>query len=270
MFHRHPVTRCLALISLLAACSTPAPPPTGTPAGGEAATAPAVDAKPKKPTIGPSVHVDPDTGFSVNSSTIPTAAGTVIGGINAFCEPADVNHTRPGGNVSPHINWKNAPEGTKSFALFVVDPDAPASGDTANKDNMTIPKDAPRIDFYHWVVTNIPANRTRIEEGASARGVVPGGKPPGDREFGREGLNDYSRWLEGDYAGWDGPCPPWNDERIHRYIFELFALDIENLHPSGPFTGPDAKVVMEGHILAKASFTGIYILNPGVSLPPAG
>lgn len=217
----------------------------------------------------PSVAVDEASGFSVNSSTIPTAAatGVVIGGITAFCEPDDSKTIRSGGNVSPHVDWKRAPVGTKSFALLASDPDTPASRELVNKKDRAIPWSAPRVAFYHWVVVDIPVTQAQIEEAASGRGVTSGGKKPQSHGWGKEGVNDFGLWfaddpkMKGDYYGWDGPCPPWNDNRVHRYVFTLYALDVETLGLTGAFTGPEVLAKAEGHILAVASFTGIYSIN---------
>ena len=84
------------------------------------------------------------------------------------------------------------------------------------------------------------------------------------------GINDYTKFMAsnpdmaGDYGGYDGPCPPWNDERLHHYVFTVYALDVGSLGLSGSFTAPDALKAMEGHILAQASWTGTYTQNPAV------
>ena len=72
--------------------------------------------------------------------------------------------------------------------------------------------------------------------------------------------------MAGDYFGYDGPCPPWNDAVAHRYVFTLYALDVPTLAVSGHFTGGQARAAMKGHILAEASVTGRYTLNPNVKL----
>ena len=72
--------------------------------------------------------------------------------------------------------------------------------------------------------------------------------------------------MAGNYFGYDGPCPPWNDEIPHRYVFTLFALDVARLAVDGMFTGARARTAMAGHVLAQAALTGRYTLNPGVSL----
>ncbi len=301
MFDRLPLLSAATLFVLLVACgggSEPAAPETSadtsdseassaTTDGAEpvaAASEEATQATPAEPATNddegdeqgfprPAVTADPKTGFSVNSNSIPTAAGTVIGGINAFCEPADEKHVRFGANNSPHINWVNAPEDTKSFALLVHDPDSPADGEGVNKENVQIPESAERTDFYHWVLVDIPATLTELPEKADGEGVTSGGKPLKKTEFGLRGLNDYTNWfasdpeMKGDYAGYDGPCPPWNDDRAHRYVFTLYALDIPTLGLSGRFTGSDVTAKLEGHVLSESSFTSIYWINPGVSPP---
>jgi Raf kinase inhibitor-like YbhB/YbcL family protein len=72
--------------------------------------------------------------------------------------------------------------------------------------------------------------------------------------------------MAGQYHGYDGPCPPWNDERVHHYVFTLFALDVARLPLDSVFKGPDARKAMAGHILAQAALTGVYTLNPAIRL----
>ena len=72
--------------------------------------------------------------------------------------------------------------------------------------------------------------------------------------------------MGGDYYGYDGPCPPWNDEIKHHYIFTIYALDTPKLNLPKRFTGTDLKAAISGHILAQASITGVYSLNPSVTL----
>jgi Raf kinase inhibitor-like YbhB/YbcL family protein len=68
--------------------------------------------------------------------------------------------------------------------------------------------------------------------------------------------------MAGQYGGYDGPCPPWNDERAHRYTFKVYALDVPSLNLSGAFTGPEAEAAMQGHVLAEGEAVGLYTLNP--------
>ena len=121
-------------------------------------------------------------------------------------------------------------------------------------------------------MVDIPPTVHEIAAGASADGIVPRGKPsPAGPPGSRQGLNDYTSWFAGDpdmggqYFGYDGPCPPWNDSLMHRYVFTVYALDVPQLHIEGPITGPAVRAAMEGHVLAQASLTGTYTLNPALA-----
>lgn len=173
------------------------------------------------------------------------------------------------GNANPALQWAEVPEGTKSFALICHDPDAPSVGDDVNKEDREVPADLPRADFFHWVVVDLPAELRSISEGEFATGVVPGGlHAPIGPHGSRQGLNDYVGWFAGDenmaghYYGYDGPAPPWNDSISHRYVFTLYALDVESVDLEDPFTGPDVLEAIDGHVLAEASITGTYTQNP--------
>ena len=174
---------------------------------------------------------------------------------------------QPGPNRSPHLAWSGAPANTKSFAVLCVDVDAPARADDANKADRTIPHDFPRANFYHWVLVDIPVSVSELTQGVDSDGVKPKGKEFGHTPHGLRGINDYTNWFGNDeqmggaYGGYDGPWPPFNDERRHRYEFTLYALDVESIGLSGKFTGPDALKAIEGHVLGQASITGTYSLN---------
>jgi Raf kinase inhibitor-like YbhB/YbcL family protein len=170
-------------------------------------------------------------------------------------------------NISPAISWSDIPEGTKSFALICHDPDVPSSGEDVNIEGKEVPASLPRVDFYHWVLVNIPASITQLEEGVASNGVTPKGKMPGTKPYGTAGLNNYTDWfagdtdMGGDYGDYDGPCPPWNDSIIHHYHFTVYALDTDKIDLPEPFTGPDALAAIEGHVLDKASYMGTYTMN---------
>ena len=174
-------------------------------------------------------------------------------------------------NLSPQLSWHDAPAGTRSFALLCVDVDVPSEVDDVNQEGKALPADMPRVDFYHWVMIDIPPGVTELHTGQCCDGITPKGKdnPPGP-DGARQGVNDYTNFMAGDpdmagtYLGYDGPCPPWNDELLHRYVFTVYALDVDRLDLGESFTGPDALKAMEGHILAQASLTGTYTLNPKV------
>jgi hypothetical protein len=70
--------------------------------------------------------------------------------------------------------------------------------------------------------------------------------------------------MRGDYYGYDGPCPPWNDLRLHRYVFTLYSLDVPQVEVHGDLTGANTRLAIAGRVLAQASLTGTYTLNPRV------
>ncbi|MEM6492016.1 MAG: YbhB/YbcL family Raf kinase inhibitor-like protein, partial [Pseudomonadota bacterium] len=117
-------------------------------------------------------------------------------------------------NVNPRVAWSDAPADAKSFALICHDPDVPSVADAVNQEGKTVRPDLPRVDFFHWVLVDIPADRSEIAEGEASNGVTPRGKAPGARPYGRVGANSYTQWFAGDadmdgvYADYDGPCPP--------------------------------------------------------------
>jgi len=188
----------------------------------------------------------------------------------AFGKPDPNERMALAENFSPHLSWSGAPTGTKSFAVVCMDPDVPSVADDVNQDGKSIPADLPRADFCHWSLVDLPSRITDLNTGQCSQGVTVGGKqnPPGPAGT-RQGLNDYTSFLsgsemEGRYFGYDGPCPPWNDELLHRYIFTVYALDVEKLDLSDDFTGHDVVQAVDGHVLDKASITGTYTLNPAV------
>ena len=137
-------------------------------------------------------------------------------------------YTCKGDNISPELNWKNAPAKTKSFVLIVVDPDAPM------------------MNFTHWVAFNIPAiadpntNGFELLEGfpreeKSEKGII-------------QGANDFQK------IGYDGPCPP---SGTHRYYFKLYALDC-NLNLKAGALKSIVEKAMKGHVLAQTQIMGQY------------
>ena len=148
-------------------------------------------------------------------------------------------------------------------------PTCRARATTSNQEDRVVPASLPRVDFFHWVLIDLPAAVNTIKEGEFSSDVTPRGKPgPQAAQGARQGVNNYTDWfagdndMRGDYHGYDGPCPPWNDEIVHRYVFTVYALDIEQLPLTGRFGGPEVRAAMHGHILAEASLTGTYTLNP--------
>lgn len=154
-------------------------------------------------------------------------------------------------NISPEISWSGAPAGTKSYAIVVVDPDVPAKFDDANKPGKTIDANFPRQNFYHWVLLNIPANINKIEEGK--------GK---DAKLGNTLVNDFASFIKDKpaqtFLGYDGPCPPFNDARLHHYHFIVYALDVDSIAAAEFTTGREAISDIEKHALAKGELVGTY------------
>jgi Raf kinase inhibitor-like YbhB/YbcL family protein len=140
-----------------------------------------------------------------------------------------LQYTCDGKDLSPPLAWSGVPEGTRSLALVVDDPDAPD------------PK-APKTRWVHWVLLNIPPDATGLPEGASSK-ALPRGT--------REGRNDWKR------ADWGGPCPPIGR---HRYFFKLYALDavLPEIGHGGHPTRSELEAAMKGRILAQAELVGTY------------
>ncbi|RED53888.1 YbhB/YbcL family Raf kinase inhibitor-like protein [Aestuariispira insulae] len=186
----------------------------------------------------------------------------------AFCRISPENHVTLSENINPDFQWANLPVETRSLALVCHDPDVPSRPDDVNKEGRTVSKDLARVDFYHWVLVDIPPDLGGITEGSASSGVVPRGKPLGRTLHGRAGLNNYTDWfagdanMAGDYGGYDGPCPPWNDEIMHHYHFTLYALSVDRLELPDRFGGPEALAAMNGVILDQTSLMATFSLNP--------
>ena len=177
-----------------------------------------------------------------------------------------------GGNRNPGLHWDEVPAGTRSFALLCIDTDAPTDPATVGRADLEIPVAQPRADFVHWTMVDLPADLRAIAAGSCSDGIAARGKasPPGPRGA-RQGLNDYTGWfagdadMAGDYFGYDGPYPPFNDLRVHRYFFRLFALDVGRLPVPERFTAADVFHAMHGHVLAEAATYGTYSLHAGAT-----
>jgi Raf kinase inhibitor-like YbhB/YbcL family protein len=189
----------------------------------------------------------------------------------AFAAIAEKGHVALSDNRNPQLEWTDVPERTESFVLIVHDPDVPSRGEDVNKEGREVPADLPRVDFYHWILVDISADVREIAAGSQSNGVTPHGKrgpaAPGGM---RHGINSYTQWfasdpeMEGDYFGYDGPCPPWNDSIVHHYVFTLYALDVDGVTVDGELTSENVRAAIEGHVLAEAALTGTYTLNPRV------
>lgn len=206
-------------------------------------------------------------------SSTSFADGQPIPGPNAFGVVDPKTHVTLSDNRNPQLAWTDVPDGTRSFALLVHDVDVPTKADDVNQDGREVPSDLPRTDFFHWVLFDLPSDLRHIDEGAFSKAVTPRGKAgpmiahsPVDGAV--HGLNNYTDWfasdhdMSGDYYGYDGPCPPWNDSLVHHYVFTLVALSVDRLAIEGRVTGPAVRAAMEGKVLAEAAITGTYTLNP--------
>ena len=133
-----------------------------------------------------------------------------------------------GGNVSPLLRWKNAPPGTRSFAITVYDPDAPTGS-----------------GWWHWIMLNIPATTTALPAGAGtpASGKAPPGATESRTDFGS--------------VGYGGPCPPAGD-KPHRYVFTVYALKVATLDVNENASGAMAGFTINANQIGKASITARY------------
>jgi Raf kinase inhibitor-like YbhB/YbcL family protein len=132
-----------------------------------------------------------------------------------------------GGNTSPHLEWSDAPAGTKSFAITCFDPDAPTGS-----------------GFWHWLVVNIPATVSELAQGAgNAGGRLPAGALQTRNELGA--------------PGYIGPCPPEGDHP-HRYLFTVFAVKTDKLDVKADTSAAVAGFNLHFNTLAKASIMGLF------------
>ena len=132
-------------------------------------------------------------------------------------------YTCDGPDVSPALAWSGAPANTRSFALIMDDPDAPAG------------------TWVHWVLYDLPADTTSLSEGVPKQEQLPSGA--------RQGRNDFRK------IGYGGPCPP--PGKPHRYFFKLYALDkMLDLKPGA--TKADVEAAMKSHILSQGELMGRY------------
>ncbi len=187
--------------------------------------------------------------LTVTSTSIEN--GKPIADKFAYCAPDGKGKTKDAANISPQLSWAGAPKETKSFALVVVDPDVPAKFDDANKEGKTIAEDFPRQNFYHWVQFDIPASVTEIAEGAGKNFTS-----------GKSLVNDFASFIKDKpaetFLGYDGPCPPFNDARLHHYHFIVYALDVAALEIKENTKGDDIVKELEKHSLAKSELVGTY------------
>jgi Raf kinase inhibitor-like YbhB/YbcL family protein len=138
-------------------------------------------------------------------------------------QPIPRKYTCDGGDCSLPLSWSDPPAGTKSFALIVDDPDAPAG------------------TWVHWVLYEIPPNTKDLPEGLPGTERVANGAVQGKNDFGK--------------LGYGGPCPPRGP--THHYHFKLYALaDQIRLKPRA--TKAQLLEAMRGHILGQVELVGTY------------
>lgn len=129
-------------------------------------------------------------------------------------------------NLSPELNWTNPPEGTKSLALTVFDPDAPTGS-----------------GWWHWTVFNIPATARKLSKGETFKSSKLKGAIEGRTDFGK--------------TGYGGPCPPEGD-KPHRYIFTLYAIKDSKLKLTSDSSGAMVGFTLNAKMIEKTSFTAKY------------
>lgn len=182
---------------------------------------------------------------------------------------ADGKAEMAGADRSPHLRWSGEPDGTRSFAISIVDPDVPADRTRMGVEGLSLGDDEPRIDFAHWLVVDLPPDVHELPEGAGGEGFVAHGRPPGPTSVGGvQGQNGYrvlfegNADLEGTYHGWNGPFPPWNDEHVHHYETTVYAIDVDSLGLASGFTLEEFRAAIDGHVLDRGTIVPIYSLNP--------
>lgn len=215
--------------------------------------------------LGTSAFAVPAT-LSVTSKSF--ANGHMIPPQFANCQYDKTLKTINGGNINPQLSWSGAPKDTKSYALIMVDPDVPASFVDANKEGKSLPTTMPRMNFYHWLLTDIPTSVTSIAEGQDSKEVLPGGKPIGKRDYGITYANDYKNFAGGQHGGYDGPCPPWNDDQIHSYRIRVYALNVDSLNLKPDATGKEVEEAVLKHAVAMGEWIGSYTTNAKYLAPP--
>lgn len=138
--------------------------------------------------------------------------------------PIPLRYTCDGDDISPPLQWNDAPPGTRGFVLLCDDPDAPGG------------------TWHHWAAYDIPAHLTSLAENAA--GHV-------ERERFKQAINDFQR------AGYGGPCPP-HRHGLHHYRFRLLALENDRLLLAKNPSCRDVEREARKHVLAEAILTGVY------------
>jgi phosphatidylethanolamine-binding protein (PEBP) family uncharacterized protein len=168
-------------------------------------------------------------------------------------------------NLNPDLAWHDLPSEAHSLVLINDDLDVPVDLTGYGDPGFEYGIDAPRRRLCHWVLIDLDPHGSPIGRGEFSNAAVRGGKPgPAAVRGTRQGLNEYTDSfaqdpeLRGQYFGYDGPRPPWNDPKPHRYEFALYALDSPRLPIQGAFRKEDVLTAMRGHVLDSATLTGTF------------
>ena len=117
----------------------------------------------------------------------------------AFCAMDAATRVRLSTNRNPDFAWSGLPTGARSLALICHDPDVPSRGDDVNKEGRVVPDSLPRVDFFHWVLIDLPVDTPPLARGEFPQGVTARGKTgPHAPRGARQGLNNYTDWFAGD------------------------------------------------------------------------
>jgi Raf kinase inhibitor-like YbhB/YbcL family protein len=166
-------------------------------------------------------------GFQLSNGQTFTLKSTDIGGQSTKKQEFN-GFGCTGENISPELSWANAPEGTKSFAVTMYDPDAPTGS-----------------GFWHWVVFDLPSNTTQLvsKAGNVALNLAPKGAIQSKTDFGGN--------------GYGGPCPP-TGHGIHEYIFTVYALKTDKIGLDANANPAIVGYYLWQNTLAKASIVMYY------------
>ena len=209
---------------------------------------------------------------------LATSAFVDIGVIRrefAFGAIDPVAHVSLSGNRNPDFAWSGLPTGTRSLALAVPRPGRAVARRRRQPGGRIVPASLPRVDFFHWVLVDLPSGRETDRARRASRRASPRAESPARmRPRGaRQGINDYTGWFAGDadmagnYFGYDGPCPPWNDDRASLCLYAVrarcrTARDRGSIHRRGC-----PQRAWTGHVLARSGGDGpVYAQSGGRSL----
>ena len=130
-----------------------------------------------------------------------------------------------GENVSPHLKWRGAPEGTQSFVVTMFDPDAPTGS-----------------GWWHWGVVDIPGNVCELSRGAGSGGILPHGAKQTRTDFGM--------------ASYGGAAPPPGS--AHHYVIRVRAVGVSSIGVDEGASGAMVSAMSGMHTLAEATLTATY------------